>query len=120
MLTDRLGEDRSAWPVEVALAVPIEMIESWLLVLHNPTSRGLPIFSTANRRLPREYHGENPPPQLKDLRNDDAKAKGLTLDDYFWSAAECDVAAAAAASPSLQLFVEELQSWRFCKSAPAE
>ena len=29
IVEDALGPDRNAWPVDVALAVPVEMIESW-------------------------------------------------------------------------------------------
>ncbi|MGC1481288.1 MAG: hypothetical protein WA771_12330 [Chthoniobacterales bacterium] len=112
MLHSALGPDRSAWPVDIAPAVPVEMIESWLLVLHNPNRAALPIFSSASQSLPRAYYGSTPPPQLKDLRNHDAAAKNLSLDEYFWSATESDLEAAAAASPSLKMFIDEIRSWR--------
>ena len=64
MLEKALGPDRSAWPVDVALAMPVEMIESWLLVLLEPGCPDLPLFSEAKQALPSQYYGGNPPPQL--------------------------------------------------------
>ena len=112
MLTDAFGADRGAWPVEVAVAVPVEMIESWVLLLSSPQRNALPIFAEANQPIARPYHGQNPPPQLKDLCKAEAEGLGLSLDEYFWRAAEQDLEAALPASKSLQMFVEELRTWR--------
>lgn len=131
MLEEALGKERTNWPVEVALAVPVEMLESWVLTLLAPTRAELPfnlrrrlradplaptraelpLFSEASSRLAREYHGAKPPPQLKDLCKDAAAASGISLMELFWKAAESDLSAAEHASGSLRLFLEDLQSW---------
>lgn len=111
MLDEALGKERTNWPVEVALAVPVEMFESWVLTLLDPKRAELPLFSEASSRLAREYHGAKPPPQLKDLCKDAAAASGMSLMELFWRAAESDLSEAASSSDSLRLFLEDLQSW---------
>ena len=112
MLTEALGTDRSIWPVEVAIAMPVEMIESWILLLCDPQRSLLPLFADATQASARAYHGTTPPPQLKDLCKTEAAALSKPLDEYFWHAAEQDIEAAAAISPSFKMFVEELKQWR--------
>jgi hypothetical protein len=112
MVTDALGHDRSTWPVDVAVAIPVEMIESWVLLLCNPKRPALPLFAEAIQPSARAYHGEAPPPQLKDLCKEEAAALGRPLDEYFWYATEQDMEAATAVSPSLRMFMEEIQHWR--------
>jgi hypothetical protein len=111
MLEGALGSDRSTWPVHVALAVPVEMIESWVLTLLHPDIDELPPFPEASRQMARLYYGTKPPPQLKDLRNSEAKARGLSLDELFWLAADQDLEAAEKSSASLALFLADLRSW---------
>ena len=112
LVEEALGEDRGRWPVDVAIAMPVEMIESWVLLLCNPHRPALPLFAEANQHSARAYYGATPPPQLKDLCKVEAAALGKTLADYFWHAAEQEIAPAAAASPSFRMFVEELHRWR--------
>ncbi|MBE2284146.1 MAG: hypothetical protein IAE77_11875 [Prosthecobacter sp.] len=112
MLFAALGSDPSRWPVKVALAVPVEMIESWVLLLLNPQREELPPFSQASQGLARLYYGKVPPPQLKDLRDEEVKARGVDRMQLFWDAAEQPLEPAMAASESLRMFVEQLQGWR--------
>ena len=112
MVTDALGTDRGTWPVDVAVAMPVEMIESWVLLLCDPNRPVLPLFAEAIQPSARAYHGATPPPQLKDLCKAEAAALQKPLDDYFWHAAEKDIEATIAVSPSFRMFVEELQKWR--------
>lgn len=111
MLEESMGKDRSKWPVDVALAVPVEMIESWVLLLLNPEYDTLPPYSEASSPLAERYYGSRPPPQLKDLRDEAAKSRGLNLDELFWQAAGEDLEAAAKVSPSLRLFLDDLKAW---------
>jgi len=111
MVADALGTDRGTWPVDVAVAVPVEMIESWVLLLCNPHRPALPLFAEAIQQSARAYHGAAPPPQLKDLCKTEAVALAKRLDEYFWHAAEQDIEAAIAVSPSFRMFVEELGQW---------
>ena len=112
IVEDALGSDHSLWPVDVALAVPVEMIENWALLLMNPTRPQLPLFAEASQPIAREYYGSTPPPQLKDLRDAEAKAQGLSLDEFFRQAAKQDLDAAASVSPSFALFLTDLRGWR--------
>lgn len=112
MLETTLGKDRTKWPIDVALAVPVEMIESWVLTLLEPDREELPPFSEAASPLTRQYYGGTPPPQLKDLRNTEATNRGQSLDELFWAAAEVDLEAGAFKSPSLRLFLDDLKTWQ--------
>lgn len=113
MLFDSLGQDRAAWPIDVALAVPVEMIESWVLTLVDPSRASmLPLFAEASQHSARIYYGSNPPPQLKDLRNSEASALGKDMFEFFWHAAEQDLEVAANASKSFEMFLDELREWR--------
>ena len=112
MIADALGPDRDAWPVKVAVAMPVEMIESWVLLLCDPHRPALPLFAEANQPSARAYYGAAPPPQLKDLCRVEAAARGKSLGDYFWHAAEQNIEAVTAVSPSFRMFVEELAQWR--------
>ena len=107
-----LGKDPEQRPVKVALAVPVEMIESWVLTLLDPDREELPLFSEASSELAKQYYGGKPPPQLKDLRDAEATKRGLSRDELFWAAAGCDLEVGASASPSLQLFLNDLKSWQ--------
>jgi hypothetical protein len=112
MLHEDLGADASKWPVDVALAVPVEMIESWVLLLLNPQREELPLFSEASQQLAHIYYGKTPPPQLKDLRNEEAKQRGVDHLHLFWTAAEQPLEPAMEVSPCLRMFVEQLKNWR--------
>ena len=113
MLSSSLGAERANWPIDVALAVPVEMIESWILTLVDPSrATTLPLFAEASQHSARQYHGGNAPSQLKDLRNSEATTMGKDLFVFFWHAAEQDLEAAANASRSLRMFTTDLRSWR--------
>lgn len=112
MIRDALGQDENVWPVKVALAVPVEMIESWVLTLIDPArTDDLPLFSLATQHSARLYHGGKAPPQLKDMRDSEAASLGMTQGEFFWHAAEQDIVAAEQASPSLNMFCEDLRRW---------
>ena len=112
MVTDALGTDQNAWPVKVAVAMPVEMIESWVLLLTAPQRPTLPLFAEAIQPSARAYYGATPPPQLKDLCKAEAAALGKSHDDYFWHAAEQDIEATIAVSPSFRMFLDELARWQ--------
>jgi hypothetical protein len=112
MIREALGQDENGWPVKVALAVPVEMIESWVLTLIDPSrANSLPLFSLASQHSARLYHGGKAPLQLKDMRDAEAAKLGMTLDEFFWHAAEQDIAVGEQASPSLKMFCDELRRW---------
>ena len=112
MVTAALGTDRTAWPVDVTVAMPVEMIESWVLSLCDPDRPPLPLFAEAAQHSARSYYSAQPPPQLKDLCKAEAAALGKTLDEYFWHAADHNLEPAIAVSPSFGMFVDEIRQWR--------
>jgi hypothetical protein len=88
------------------------MIESWVLLLLNPQREELPPFSEASQQLAHIYYGKTPPPQLKDLRDAEAKQRGMDHLHLFWDAAEQPLEPAMEVSPCLRIFVEQLKNWR--------
>ncbi len=67
-----LGENREEWPIKGAIAVPVQMLESWLLLICDgekyDSEASLPIFAEKNSALARHYYApEKPVDQLKDL-----------------------------------------------------
>lgn len=112
IVEDALGPNRSQWPVDVAIAMPVEMVESWVLTLLKPERDTLPIYKEAAQFLARLYYGGTPPPQLEDLCKLEAESRSMNLMDLFFYAANCDLAAAEAASPSFKMFTDELRAWR--------
>lgn len=112
MVEEKLGTDRAKWPVQVALASPVEMMESWVLVLLNPVREELPFFSRAADKIAQAYYGKKVPPQLKDLTDAEAKARGLRVDELVLEVADQgDLMALAARESSFTLFFAELKTW---------
>ena len=111
MVVDALGTDQTRWLIDVALAVPVEMIESWVLAMLDPSCGPLPIFAESKQPAACTYYSGHPPPQLKDLCNH-ARAEDESLDDLFWRAANLNLDRAADASPSLRMFIDDLKAWR--------
>lgn len=110
-----LGADRSQWPIRGALAIPVEMMESWVLLMCDPQrAQPLPYFPSAEKAASQQYHGSaNPPPQLKDLAHSEAIARGKTNRHQLALdvALEHDHAAVAAVSRSYADFREQLLTW---------
>lgn len=113
LVDESLGADPAKRAVDVALAVPVEMIESWLLVLLNPDCGDLPIFSEISPITHQYYQGKKPPCQLKELRETEAKRLGLDADSLFLHAADTgDLDKLATRSQSFALFRQDLLAWR--------
>lgn len=67
-----LGNNRKTWPIKGAIAVPVQMIESWLLLICNQKQyqheTKLPIFARKESKLAQLYYTpKKPDDQLKDL-----------------------------------------------------
>lgn len=113
LLAKKFGDDPGDWPLDVAVAMPVEMIESWLLLLLEPNRAEPPLFAEADSASAQAHHQGKPPPQLKDLRDAAARARQLTRFDLFWEGADQgDLDQLALRSPSFALFTADLRSWR--------
>jgi hypothetical protein len=111
----KLGQNRVAWPLPVALAVPVEMIESWIIRSRcDAPLQPARYFSRADTLRAREfYESHTPPPQWKDLA-DEEQARGEYKDKwdfYFDVVLNLNPAELAARSLSFRLFKEWLDAW---------
>jgi hypothetical protein len=103
-------------PIPGALAVPVQMIESWLLMMHDPATypneATLPMYARRRGVAARRAHGHDPPPQLKDLVRSAREARGWSEADF---ALDCvtrlDADDLAERSPSFQRFRDEVRGW---------
>lgn len=109
----RWGENRNAWPVDIAVALPVEMIESWVLLLLNPDRGPLPIHSRETDVSAIAYHAPSKPDlQLKDLADEEARSRRISKHELMMDAAEAgDLAELERISPSFRSFVEDLRKW---------
>ncbi|MEQ1862342.1 MAG: hypothetical protein ABMA13_20680 [Chthoniobacteraceae bacterium] len=117
-----LTSDRSKWPLDVALALPVEMIESWIVrVLCDACPQPMPHFSRSDSQGVREYYAQSVggcPPQWKDL----AEAEHAALEHredrrftkrefYEYVMSRLDADALAKRSLSFRMFKEWLEHW---------
>ena len=117
MVNENLGPDPGSRNVQAILAVPVEMVESWILLSLNPSLQDddLPLFSEADSAMAREYFGRDVPPQLKDLRKAEEAARKLGQTDLFWLAADkADLDQLKTRSPSFALFRKQVESADAC------
>lgn len=106
------GVNRAEWPLDIAIAMPVEMLESWVIVLLGASEEPLPLFSRAGDHAAWEYHGGEPPPQLKDLVDDELVKRGVDRIELLCYAAKADLVPAKEKSASLGMFLEELNEWK--------
>ena len=115
-----LGPNRQTWPMSVALAVPVEMIESWIVRgRRNAELQPARYFSWADSQSAREYYAPaEPPPQWKDLAREEQAASGFAnkQDFYVDVILNLDADALAARSPSFRMFKEWLDGWPLAES----
>ncbi len=112
-----LGE-RDEWPIPGAVAVPVEMLESWLLLIcHGEKHRdeaSLPPFARQDQKRARDFYApKKPPDQLKDLCDLEKQERGIdtTLEFVVDCAGRLDPDDLAARAPSFALFKRQLDSW---------
>ncbi|APZ95508.1 hypothetical protein [Fuerstiella marisgermanici] len=113
MIQKEWGHDFRQWPVQGAIAVPVQMLESWLLLGLDPERGTLPMFSTKTSSLAKAYHNGKPPDQLKDLRdNYRASNNNIAIGDLCVSVVESlDLGEVCKASPSFRLFHDQVLLW---------
>lgn len=112
------GLECSDWVIPGVIAVPVEMLESWLLLISNPdcyqSEETLPLFSKKSAMLARHYFASSQPPnQLKDLVLEERDRLGLLSNqDYCLHCVEqLDPDALAQVSPSFAHFKQQVEAW---------
>jgi hypothetical protein len=115
-LEENLGPDRSVWKIPVAVALPVEMIETWLIVIaRSGTASEFPRFSRQDDASAIHfYHPAKPPAQLKDLAAAAQSDNGYNNRDE-WAfdliISKLDPTDLAARSASFQIFREWFKTW---------
>lgn len=111
-----LGEDRTIWPIKGAIAVPVQMLESWLLLILDVQENedDLPLFSWKKQTITQRFYAPQiPPDQLKDL----CELEKDRLDEtdnasfYFRCIEQLNVEDLANKSRSFALFKEQVDQW---------
>jgi hypothetical protein len=115
-LKNHLGSEPVDWEIPVAIAIPVEMLESWLiLIARGGNSNDLPRFTTSDSwRARRFYQPHHPPPQLKELSRQVQKEDGIQ-DKQEWMLVlvtqKLNPAKLAQTSSSFALFKNWLDRW---------
>lgn len=107
------GANVANWPAKGAVAVPVEMLESWLLLGIDPNRNQLPIFSQMKSKLAKSYHRGTVPKQLKDLFADALSTSDIAEKDEFilHLADTMDLRSVAARSDSFENFKQQVMAW---------
>lgn len=110
-----LGQNTNAWPLPVAIAVPVEMLEAWVYRAVSPTDpQPMPLFARADSESARAYYSQSAtPPQWKDIVAEKQSQMGISDKRAFqeMAARELDAVALAARSLSFRMFKEWLDQW---------
>lgn len=79
------GSDPVHWPIKAAIAVPVEMLESWLLLICGHQPETLPIFADKTQSLATRYYAPHQPPdQLKDCCHVEMRQVALSSKGEFY------------------------------------
>lgn len=117
-IQDKLGKERSIWPIPGAIVIPAEMLESWLLLICDSEKYGteakLPVFSDKNKASAIKYYGgkNKVPDQLKDLVDSERQTLGQSKQEFYRHCASIlDPDALAQVSLSFAQFLSQVISW---------
>ena len=115
IIEDDLGKAPSQWPIRGAIAVPVQMLESWLLLScgHDPDS--LPIFARKVQPIAEQYYApRQPTDQLKDLcKLEFQQGANLSMAEFCMTCAyHLDADRLAQLSPSFANFKTQIESWQ--------
>ncbi|HYF34448.1 MAG TPA: hypothetical protein VD994_04085 [Prosthecobacter sp.] len=116
-LAEKLGSDPAVWTLPLAIAIPVEMIESWIIQILEPDAdqRALPFFSLADTDRARAYYGRpDPPAQCKDrCEEHQQRLAQVDREDFLVAVAvQLNPDALAARCRSFALFKEGLDGWK--------
>ncbi len=117
-IRDVLGEDRHHWPIKGAIAVPVQMLESWLLLICNPDAynneRSLPLFAWKSQALAQRYYApQQPDEQLKDLKEREKVRLQLASEEdlCLYCIEQLVPETLAHIAPSFALFKQQVEEW---------
>lgn len=115
---DILGKNRHCWPIQGAIAVPVQMLESWLLLICNQDTykdeRALPLFAWKSQTLAQRYYApEQPDDQLKDLKEREKVRLQLTSEEDFclYCIEHLVPETLARIAPGFALFKQQVEEW---------
>jgi hypothetical protein len=115
-ITERFGPNPATWPAQGAIAVPVQMLETWLLLSLDPeaTQGSLPLFSAAKNASAKHFYAGSPPPRLKDLLEIwRSRSSHRDLGSFILEiASSLNGEDLARKSASFALFQQDLHSWR--------
>lgn len=113
-----LGTDRDAWPIKGAIAVPVQMLESWLLLICNrgeyENEASLPLFAWKSMPLAKTYYApKQPENQLKDLMGLEKGMLEISSNEDFclYCIEQLTPEDLAQVSPSFSLFLGQVNAW---------
>ena len=116
---EKLGQNREEWPIPGAIVIPVEMLESWLLLICNSekysSEAKLPIFSEKVKPSAIKYYGgsNKVPDQLKDLAEAERQSLGQSKREFYQHCASIlEPDALALVSPSFAQFLRQVQGWQ--------
>lgn len=114
----KLGSNREGWPIPGAIVIPVEMLESWLLLICSCDKYGneakLPIFPDKAKQSAQNYYGgkKKVPDQLKDLVESERTALGQSKQAFYQHcASQLEPDTLATVSPSFAQFLSQVQNW---------
>ena len=108
------GDNSNNWVAQGAIAVPVQMLESWILIaLNRNSAQELPIFAEKTKPLAKEFHNGSPPDQLKDLCDRYRyEYGGLVKGDFFLDVADrMNIEELTKASSSFAQFNNQIILW---------
>jgi len=113
-IKERWGANPNNWPAKGAIAVPVQMLESWALIALDPNcAEDLPIFAKKSQQSAKDFYKKSLSDQLKDLCDQyRAEQGGLTKGEFCLKVAEeMDLDEVAQKSYSFALFRDQVVTW---------
>lgn len=119
VIASELGN--TSWPIRGAISIPVEMMETWQLLICDPKkyqheqSSIMPIFSKRRQSSAKHYYASsNVPAQLKDLVAEIGKSDiNIESSQQFceYCVEKLDVDDLKSRSPSFTQFANQVQNW---------
>jgi len=117
-IQEKLGEQQDDWPIPGAIAVPVEMLESWLLLICNPekyrAETELPVFANKDKPSAQNYYSRKKPvpDQLKELVELERQILGHSKRQFYQHCASVlNPDALVQVSPSFSQFLSQISHW---------